>query len=73
MVKALYDKKSEILSLRLSNKKSVDSDVRGNVVIDYDKNGDVVGVEIMGISFGEFSRVDSQVNRLPKIKYESVA
>ena len=32
-----YDKEAKILSIRVSDKKSVDSDAKGNVVIDYDK------------------------------------
>ena len=47
MPKIQYDKKTKTLSIRLSNKQSVDSDVRGNVVIDYDREGNVVNVEIM--------------------------
>lgn len=49
-----YNKKSKILSIRISKKRSVDSDVKDNIVIDYDKNGEIVNIEIMGIDFGEF-------------------
>ena len=59
MVKIAYDKKSRILSLRLSRSKSVDSDVQDNVVIDRDKKGNVVNVEIMDVDMGEFIRVQS--------------
>lgn len=52
-----YDKKSNILSIRLSTKKSVDSEVQGNVVIDYDENGKIVNIEIMKINLNEFSRI----------------
>ena len=57
MPKIQYDKKTKTLSIRLSNKQSVDSDVRGNVVIDYDREGNVVNVEIMKFGLGEFSRL----------------
>ena len=60
MVKVAYDKKSRILSLRLSPKKSVDSDVQDNVVIDRDKDGKIVNVDIMDVDMGEFKRVQSQ-------------
>ena len=56
MVKITYDRKSRILSLRLSRKKSVDSDVQDNVVIDRDKKGSVVNVDVMDVDFGEFKR-----------------
>lgn len=55
--KIKYDKKSNILSIKLSNKKSIDSEVRGNVVIDYDKKGEIVNIEIMKISLEEFTEV----------------
>ena len=54
--KIKYDKKSNILSIRLSRKKSVDSDIKGNIVIDYDKNGEIVNIEIMKINFDEFKK-----------------
>ena len=59
MVKIAYDKKTRILSLRLSRKKSVDSDVQDNVVIDRDADGNIVNVEIMDVDMGEFKRVRS--------------
>ena len=49
-----YDKKSNILSIRLSKKKSVDSDMKDNIVIDYDEKGEIVNIEIMKVSLGEF-------------------
>lgn len=51
-----YDKKSNILSIRLGKKKSVDSDVRDNIVIDYDEKGEIVNIEIMEMSLGEFAK-----------------
>lgn len=64
MAKISYDKKTNTVNVRLSNKKSVDSDVRGNVVIDYDDKGCVVGIDIMGISIGEFSQIDSYLDQV---------
>ena len=52
-----YDKKSNILSIRMSKKKSVDSEVKENVVIDYDEKGEIVNIEIMGVSLSEFVKV----------------
>jgi len=49
-----YDKKANILSMRLSKKKSVDSDMKDNIVIDYDEKGEIVNIEIMKVSLGEF-------------------
>ena len=52
-----YDKKSNILSIRLSKKRSVDSEVKDNIVIDYDKNGEIVNIEIMKINIEEFAKI----------------
>lgn len=63
MTKIKYDKEVEILSLRLSDRKSVDSDVRDNVVVDYDKDGKVVNIEIMNISLEEFKKTDNYLTQ----------
>ncbi len=63
MTKIKYDKEVEILSIRLSDKKSVDSDARGNVVIDYDKEGKVVNIEIMNISLEEFKVTNNYLSQ----------
>ncbi len=53
-LKILYDKESGVLSFKHSGAKSVDSDVSGNIVIDYDKKGDVVGVDFHDFNFNSF-------------------
>ncbi len=54
MPKIKYDKESKIVNIKVSNKKSVDSDVQDNVVVDYDKNNNIVNIDIMDINFNEF-------------------
>lgn len=49
-----YDKESRVLSLEISKSKSVDSDIRGNIVIDYNKKGRVVKINIYEFSFEDF-------------------
>ena len=44
-----YDSEVGILSIRISKKKSTDSDVFKNCVIDYDSNGHIVNIDIMDI------------------------
>jgi len=44
------------LSIRLSEKKSVDSDIKDNIVIDYDEKGEIVNIEIMKINLNEFAK-----------------
>ena len=55
--KIQYDKSSNIISIRVSNKKSIDSDVKNNVVVDYDENGEVVNIDIMKIGIDEFKKI----------------
>ncbi|KKR61549.1 hypothetical protein A2643_04140 [Candidatus Nomurabacteria bacterium RIFCSPHIGHO2_01_FULL_39_220] len=52
--KISYDKESEVLSIEMKHGKSVDSDISGNVVIDYDKKGEVVRVNLYNFSFASF-------------------
>lgn len=54
--KIRYDKDARIISIRTSMKKSVDSDVYGNVVVDYGDDGQIVNVDIMDVSLSEFKR-----------------
>jgi len=63
MTKIKYNKETKILRIRLSNKQSVDSDIRGNVVVDYDKEGKIVNLDIMSISLEEFSKTEDYFNR----------
>ena len=56
-----YDKNSKILSLSLSRKKSVDSEVKDNIVVDYDKNGEIVNIDIMKINLKEFTKIQKLV------------
>lgn len=56
-----YDKKSNIFSIRISERKSVDSEVKDNIVIDYDENGEIVNIEIMKISLGEFAKLQKLI------------
>lgn len=63
-----YDPEAKILSIRLGAERSIDSEVKGNVVLDYDAKGDLVNVDIMKISFSEFGRTPAlrDLLRLPK-------
>jgi len=47
MTKIQYDPEVQILTIRFNKNKIVDSDVKSNVVIDYDKDGEIVSLEIL--------------------------
>lgn len=49
-----YDKENKVLSVKLKQAKSIDSDLSGNVVIDYDKNGEAVRVNFYDFNFNDF-------------------
>lgn len=52
--KISYDRENKVLSLEIKKAKSVDSDIQGNVVVDYDKNGKIVRLNIYGFNFDSF-------------------
>lgn len=55
--KISYDKESEVLSIEIHKAKSVDSDISNNVVVDYDKKGEIVRINLYDIDFNAFRAV----------------
>ena len=53
MYKIAYDPEVKILKIRLKPGKSVDSDIKGNVILDYDKSGNLVKLEVMDVNLEE--------------------
>lgn len=53
-IKISYDRGSKVLSVEVGRKKSVDSDVQGNVVMDYDKDGRIARINLYDFSFDSF-------------------
>lgn len=53
-IKIAYDKESKVLSVEIKKAKSVDSDIHGNVVVDYDKKGNAVRVNFYDFNFNAF-------------------
>lgn len=64
MVKIGYDKEARILSFRIGRGKSVDSDVQDTVVIDRDKQGRIVNVEIMDVGIEEFKKARPNMRKV---------
>jgi uncharacterized protein YuzE len=56
-----YDPEVQILSIRLKRVKSVDSEIKGNVVLDYDAKGQLTNIDVMNVNLED-------VNSLPSIK-----
>ena len=55
--KIFYNNQDKILSIKLSDEQSIDSDVRGNVVVDYNKEGMINNIDIMNFSLDEFKEI----------------
>lgn len=64
--KILYDKESHVLSWEFGNGKSVDSDIQDNMVIDYDKKGNMVKLNIYNFSFSDFKEARKYLAKLRK-------
>ncbi len=67
MSKVTYDKKSNILSIKLKSGKSVDSEVNGNIVIDYDEKGKVVRVDVMNFTLEDFGISVGKIKELVQV------
>ncbi len=64
-MKIKYDQEVDILVIRISDKKIVDSDeLRKGIILDYDENGNVVKIEILDAS--------KKGDALTKIEYELI-
>ncbi len=51
-----YDKESEVLSIEIKRAESVDSDIQGNAVIDYDRRGNIVRINLYQFNFDAFRK-----------------
>ncbi|MEZ5039174.1 MAG: DUF2283 domain-containing protein [Saprospiraceae bacterium] len=64
-MKIKYDKEVDVLVIRLSDEKIEESDeLREGIILDFDKSGNVVKIEILDAS--------KKGNALTKIEYELV-
>lgn len=52
--KISYNRESQVLEIEVNKAKSIDSDIQGNVVIDYDKKGKIVRINLYNFRFDEF-------------------
>lgn len=64
--KISYDKESQVLSIVAKKAKSVDSDIHDNIVIDYDKKGDIVRINLYNFDFKEFKETKTELKEFAK-------
>ncbi len=62
-----YDKESRIFSLAVEGATSVDSDIRGNAVIDYDENGEIARIDLHNFSFDEFKKSKKALEKIVRL------
>ena len=65
-IKISYDKNGQVLSLELGREKSVDSDIQDNVVLDYDKKGKIVRINLYDFSFEQFRSKRSALKKFSR-------
>lgn len=65
-IKIIYDKKSRVLSVEIGKEKSVDSDIHGNVVLDYGKDGKIVRINLYDFSFDQFKSQRSALKQFTR-------
>ncbi|MBI3420901.1 MAG: DUF2283 domain-containing protein [Candidatus Sungbacteria bacterium] len=63
--KIFYDAEARVLRIQLRPGRSVDSDIEQNTVIDYDKQKNIVALEIMSFGLNEFKTFRSMGYRMP--------
>lgn len=71
MINIDYDPEVNIFTLKLTNKKIVDSDIKGNVIFDYDSKGNLVSVEILDINLEDILLNSKAISHLPSAKPKS--
>ncbi len=59
MPKIQYNPEVKILNIRFFDKKSVDSDVKDNVVLDYDRQGHIVNIDVLNVNIEDVLKVPS--------------
>lgn len=57
MRKIEYDPEVKILKIRFRKGKSVDSDIIDNLVLDYDKNGKLVNIDVMDVNLEDLVNI----------------
>ncbi|MFA5948112.1 MAG: DUF2283 domain-containing protein [Candidatus Gracilibacteria bacterium] len=53
MSEIAYDKETKILSITVNYNKIIDSDINNDLVIDYDKDGKIVNIDVLNINLEE--------------------
>lgn len=60
MPKIHYNPEVKILSIRFGETKSVDSDVKDNIVFDYDAQGHIVNMDVMEVNLEDLVHAEQK-------------
>ncbi|MDP3735387.1 MAG: DUF2283 domain-containing protein [bacterium] len=71
--KIFYDKESNVLIIEVKKGRSFDSDVFGNLVLDYDKRGRAMRVNLYDVDFDRFSEQRSALQEFSVARRREVA
>jgi len=64
-MKIKYDKEADVLYIQINNHKVIESDQNDKgVILDYDRDGQIVGIEII--------KASTKIKNPEKVKYELV-
>lgn len=58
-----YNPNVKILSIKFNKSKSVDSDIKDNVILDYDKNGHLVNIDIMEVNIEDILKSSKSLKK----------
>jgi uncharacterized protein YuzE len=62
-MKIRYDKETDIIYIRFSDAKIIESDeAKPGIILDYDKNGNIAGIEVLNAS--------SKMGQVNSVEYE---
>jgi len=71
--KIIYDKESKVFSVEMKQGKSVDSEIHDSLVIDYDKNGKIIRVNLYDFNLNAFKESKIAVNEFTKARNAVIA
>lgn len=57
-ISSSFDEETRTMSIRFSKKRSVDSDIQDNIVIDFDGDGNIVNLDILDIKLSDFKKIE---------------
>ena len=68
MPKIHYDPEVKILSIRFAEAKSIDSDVKDNIVFDYDAHGHIINIDVMQVNLEDLVHTEGEKGQSHKTR-----